>query len=56
MTRKHFVLAMASSPPVPLDEIYEEWNRKEMFRYAQHDKIPIVIASKAKQSTGTESP
>ena len=44
MTRKHFVLAMASSPPVPLDERNKEWNRKEMFRFAQHDKIPCVIA------------
>ena len=24
MTRKHFVLAMAISPPVPLDEIYKD--------------------------------
>ena len=55
MIRKRFVLAMASSPPVPLDEIYKVWNRKEMFRFAQHDKIPIVIASKAKQSNGIES-
>ena len=44
MTHKHFVLAMASSPPVPLDERKHVWNRKEMFRFAQHDKIPIVIA------------
>ena len=26
MTRKHFVLAMASSPPVPLDERKHVWN------------------------------
>ena len=34
----------ASSPPVSLDEINHVWNRKEMFRFAQHDKIPCVIA------------
>ena len=38
MIRKHFVLAMASSPPVPLDEINHVWNLQEMFRFAQHDK------------------
>ena len=47
MTRKHFVLAMAISPPVPLEEKSKEqnhrlkmktreskatWNPKEMFR------------------------
>ena len=70
MTRKHFVLAMASSPPVPLEEkshvqnhketrkqdrIKGDMNPKEMFRFAQHDKIPSVIASEAKQSNGIES-
>ena len=29
MTRKHFVLAMASSPPVPLEEKSKAKNRKE---------------------------
>ena len=30
MTRKHFVLAMASSPPVPLDEKSQAKNHQEI--------------------------
>ena len=49
MTRKHFVLAMAISPPVPLDERKE----KRIFR-----ESAIVIASehnvRARQPTGKE--
>ena len=56
MTRKHFVLAMASSPPVPLDEIYKDENHKRCFASLNMTMkilctLPLVIASKAKQST-----
>ena len=46
MICKHFVLAMASSPPVPLDGRKHVWNLQEMFRFAQHDnKIIMHTAS-----------
>ena len=48
MIRKHYVLAMAISPPVPLDE-------RTTFGFSK-EILAIVIASKAKQSAGKESP
>ena len=51
MTRKHTVLAMASSPPVPLDEIYKDWNHKRCFASLNMTikflcTLPLVIASR----------
>ena len=39
MIRKHFVLAMASSPPVPLDEINHVWNRKKIRKQAESKSV-----------------
>ena len=53
MTRKHFVLAMASSPHVPLDEINHVWNLHEILAICHCEqseainrhRIPMILAS-----------